>query len=346
VVTANANGTINSTPTASRRIVDSVVHHMHIDGGVPLAQIDVAGLYAIQQSITPAGNGYFDGSFDDVDVSLGERIKAMCNVGRILVSREGTQWTFVREEAKQFPVATFDRRTTGTDDYTLTISPSQQKAYDSIELEWYDIAESNKKRTLRVKWNSTTGLPELGYGARPQKIQLTGCSSYEQALDRAEMEMRRIVYQRKQVRDIALADANFVWRGDRVRWVDVADVHSSNGEILDVNGTTYTTSEECVFDVGVVYKACVTDVDGYSSAFVTATARTDGKNGFVASGLPAVTIANGSTVRLGSRYILVKESAVSSNDFILASKTPNEDGTVQVEMVQYDSRIYDRTLST
>ena len=64
----------------------------------------------------------------------------MCNAGRILVSREGTQWTFVREEAKPYPVATFDRRTTGRDDYTLTISPSQQKAYDSIELEWYDIA--------------------------------------------------------------------------------------------------------------------------------------------------------------------------------------------------------------
>ena len=68
-----------------------------------------------------------------------------------------------------YPVATFDRRTTGRDDYTLTISPSQQKAYDSIELEWYDIEESNKKRTLRVKWNSSTGLPELGYGSRPQR---------------------------------------------------------------------------------------------------------------------------------------------------------------------------------
>ena len=90
-----------------------------------------------------------------------------------------------------------------------------------------------------------------------------------------------------------------------------------------------------------MYKVCITDADGYSSSFVTATARTDGKNGFIAAGLPAPILANGTTIRLGSRYVLVKESAVSSNDYILASKTPNEDGTVQIELVQYDSRIYD-----
>ena len=49
VITCNADGTVNYTLSESRRICDAVVHHMHIDAGVPLSKIDVAGLYAIQE---------------------------------------------------------------------------------------------------------------------------------------------------------------------------------------------------------------------------------------------------------------------------------------------------------
>lgn len=345
VITCNADGSVNYTLSESRRICDSVVHHMHIDAGVPLSRIDVAGLYAIQQSITPAELGYFDGTFDDADVSLGDRVQAMCNAGRILVNREGSKWVFIRDEAQPYPVATFDRRTTANSDFSLTISPTNNGGKDSVQLQWVDSEDSNNKKFINLKWDNANGVPMFGYGDNPQQIELNGCTNYAQALDRAELEMRKIVYLRNSVNDVSLNDAEYVWRGERVRWVDVADVSAGSGEVLSVDGTKYKTSEECVFDGVSVYKVCITDEHGYSSPFVTATPRTDGVNGFVASGLPAAVIRNHDDVQLGSRYLLVKEAEIGRHDFVLSSKTPNNDGTFNIELAQYDDRVYLRSLT-
>lgn len=345
VITCNADGTVNYTLSESRRICDSVVHHMHIDAGVPLSKIDVAGLYAIQESITPAEFGYFDGTFDDADVSLGDRVKAMCNAGRILVNREGSKWVFIRDEAQAYPVATFDRRTTANGDFSLTISPTNSGGKDSVQVQWVDSEDSNTKKYIRLKWDDTNNVPMFGYGASPLQVEITGCTNYAQALDRAELEMRKIVYLRNSVSDVSLNDAEYVWRGERVRWVDVADVSAGSGEVLDVDGSKYTTSEECAFDGVSVYKVCITDEYGYSSAFVTATPRMDGVNGFIATGLPSAVIRNHDDIQLGSRYLLVKESEVGRHDFVLSSKTPNNDGTFNVELAQYDDRVYLRSLT-
>ena len=345
VITCNADGTVNYTLSESRRICDAVVHHMHIDAGVPLSRIDVAGLYAIQESITPVELGYFDYSFDDADVALGDRVKAMCDAGRILVNREGSKWVFIRDESQPYPVATFDRRTTANGDFSLTISPTNNGGKDSVQLQWVDSEDSNTKKFIRLKWDDANNVPMFGYGANPQQIELNGCTNYAQALDRAELEMRKIVYLRNSVIDVSLNDAEYVWRGERVRWVDVADVSAGSGEVLAVDGTKYTTSEECVFDGVSAYKVCITDEHGYSSTFVTATPRTDGVNGFVASGLPAAVIRNHEDIQLGSRYLLVKEAEIGRHDFVLSSKTPNNDGTFNIELAQYDDRVYLRSLT-
>lgn len=318
---------------------------MHIDAGVPISKIDVAGLHAIQESIDPPELGYFDFSFDDADVALGDRVQAMCNAGRILVNREGSKWVFIRDEAQPYPVATFDRRTTANGDFSLTISPTNSGGKDSVQLQWVDSEDSNTKKFIRLKWDDVNSAPMFGYGANPLQIELNGCTSYAQALDRAELEMRKIVYLRNSVNDVSLNDAEYVWRGERVRWVDVADVSAGSGEVLVVDGTKYTTSEECVFDGVSAYKVCITDEHGYSSAFVTATPRTDGVNGFVASGLPAAVIRNHDDIQLGSRYLLVKEAEIGRHDFVLSSKTPNNDGTYNIELAQYDDRVYLRSLT-
>ncbi|MGL4752167.1 MAG: host specificity factor TipJ family phage tail protein [Aeromonadaceae bacterium] len=348
VITANGDGTINNTLTKSRRICDSVAHHMIVDGGVSPSKIDLKGLVDIQNSITPASFGYFDYTFDDVNVPLGDRITTMCDVGRILVNREGSKYVFVRDEAQSAPVAVFDRRTTAGDEYNLTISPTNTDGKDCVQVEWVDVDDSNTKRYINVSWDSALNKPKHGYGINARKVTLNGCSSYEQALDRAELEMRKLVYQREYVTDTALNDAEYTWRGDRVRWIDVADVGVSSGEIVgyDAANGIYYTSEECDFsDELAQYKVAITDQYGYASAFVTAT-EVAGKNKAFQAGAGAPIIADGITTQLGSRFFLVKSTEVDRHDFILASKRPNGDGTFSIELVQYDSRIYERTLTS
>lgn len=348
VISVNSDGTINNTLAKSRRICDSVAHHMIIDGNVSPSKIDLKGLVDIQNAITPASFGYFDYTFDDANVPLGDRITTMCDVGRILVNREGSKYVFVRDEAQSAPVAVFDRRTTAGAEYNLTISPTNTDGKDCVQVEWVDVNDSNTKRYINVSWDSTLNKPKHGFGYNARKVTLNGCSNYEQALDRAELEMRKIVYQREFVTDTALNDAEYTWRGDRVRWIDVADVGVSSGEIVGydaVNGIYYT-GEECDFsDALAQYKVAITDQYGYASAFVTAFAVT-GKNKAFEASAGAPVISDGITTQLGSRFFLVKSTEVDKHDFILASKRPNGDGTFSIELVQYDSRIYERTLTS
>ncbi|MGL5155502.1 MAG: host specificity factor TipJ family phage tail protein, partial [Aeromonas veronii] len=348
VITVNGDGTINNTITKSRRICDSVAHHMIVDGSVSPSKIDLKGLVYIQNTITPASFGYFDYTFDDANVPLGDRITTMCDVGRILVNREGSKYVFVRDEAQSAPVAVFDRRTTAGAEYNLTISPTNTDGKDCVQVEWVDVDDSNTKRYINVSWDSTLNKPKHGYGINARKVTLNGCSNYEQALDRAELEMRKLVYQREYVTDTALNDAEYTWRGDRVRWIDVADVGVSSGEVVgyDYFNGIYYTSEECDFsDPSAQYKVAITDQYGYASAFDTAYA-VDGNNKAFQSLAETPVIADGITTQLGSRFLLVKSTEVDKHDFILASKRPNGDGTFSIELVQYDSRIYERTLTS
>lgn len=348
VITVNSDGTIINTLSKSRRICDSVAHHMIVDGSVSPSKIDLKGLVDIQNSITPASFGFFDYTFDDANVPLGDRITTMCDVGRILVNREGSKYVFVRDEAQSAPVAVFDRRTTAGSEYNLTISPTNTDGKDCVQVEWVDVDDSNTKRYINVSWDSALNKPKHGYGINARKVTLNGCSNYEQALDRAELEMRKLVYQREYVTDTTLNDAEYTWRGDRVRWIDVADVGVSSGEVVgyDAANGIYYASEECDFsDALAQYKVAITDQYGYASAFVAAAAVSGNKKAFQASaGAPI--IADGITTQLGSRFLLVKSTEVDKHEFILASKRPNGDGTFSIELVQYDSRIYERTLTS
>ena len=348
VISVNSDGTINNTLAKSRRICDSVAHHMIIDGNVSPSKIDLKGLVDIQNSITPESFGFFDYTFDDANVPLGDRVTTMCDVGRILVNREGSKYVFVRDEAQSAPVAVFDRRTTAGAEYNLTISPTNTDGKDCVQVEWVDVNDSNTKRYINVSWDSALNKPKHGFGYNARKVTLNGCSNYEQALDRAELEMRKIVYQREFVTDTALNDAEYTWRGDRVRWIDVADVGVSSGEVVgydSINGICYT-SEECDFsDEMAQYKVAFTDQYGYASAFVSASAVAGNNKAFQSNSVAPV-IADGITTQLGSRFFLVKATEVDKHDFILASKRPNGDGTFSIELVQYDSRIYERTLTS
>lgn len=346
VITVNDDGTINNTLSKSRRIVDSMAHHMIVDGNVSPAKIDLKGLAEIQNSITPESFGYFDYTFDDANVPLGDRVTTMCDVGRISVNREGSKYVFVRDEDQDAPVATFDRRTTYGQEYTLTISPTNTDGKDCVQVEWVDVDNSNTKKYINVSWDGALNKPKHGYGYNARKVTLNGCSNYEQALDRAELEMRKIVYQRQYVTDTALNDAEYTWRGDRVRWIDVADVSVASGEIVGYDATSgiYYTSEDCYLEDDTEYRVAITDEAGYASSFVAAEIVSGNKKAFKAiAGAPI--IANGFDVLLGSRFMIVKSTEVDKHDFILSSKRPNGDGTFSIELVQYDSRIYERTLT-
>lgn len=329
------------TLQASRSFADAVLHSYEIVAGQDRSKLDVDGLYAISDSLSDTRLGRFDFSFDDVDISLGQRLQTICNAARVSVYKDGGIWRFTREESRPFPVAQFDRRTLASGDYQLQSRSALPSSFNGVELEYVDPVK-NKKSFIKLKITGS-GI-ETGISSRPYKIQLAGCRDPFQAMNRAHLEARRIIYQRDTVKDTVLGDPTMASFGDMVRWIDSYDVAVNDGEILDVQvipgGYRFLTSEPIKWEVGKVFRATITDESGLVSTPAIAVERPDNKNGFDANIVGWYT-ANDGVNQLGSRYLVTTEQEEDAALFVITNKSPGDDGTVGIEMSQYDERMFE-----
>lgn len=341
---------IVSTLNPSRSFSDAVLHSFVVIAGRDASELDLEELYSIDASIKSSNErlGWFDFSFDDMDISLGQRLQTICNAARVTVFRDGLKWRFVREEKKPIISAQFDARNLANDDTggTLQYRGHLPTSYDGVELEWVDATDTNddgtdKKAYIRLRVDATSKLILEEGAVRPYKLQLAGCRNKDQALNRAQLEARRLIYQRTAVEDVALSDANMVQRGDRVRWADVYDEAVASGEILQISRNVFTTSETLIFEAGTAYKVSITDQYGYPSQWITATPVSGNSSAFQADFTGAYT-ADNITAMLGSRFILTPSVASDPMDFVLTEKSPGDDPTqIKISLTQYNERMFD-----
>jgi hypothetical protein len=344
----NGNVVVHS-PRASRDFADAVLHSFINIANRRGEQLDIESLYAIGDSIKQSNErlGWFDFSFDDKDISLGQRLQTICNAARVTVFRDGLKWRFTRDEKKDFVAAQFDARNLANDNDsgTLQFKGHLPTSYDGVELEWVDSSDTNqdgtdKKAYIRLRIDAVNKKIIVEPASRPLKIQLAGCRNYDQAMNRAQLEARRLIYQRRYVEDTALSDAWIVQIGDRVRWADVYDEAISNGEILEINGDVFTTSETLAFEKGVNYRVSITDKYGYPSEWLTVAGVSGQKNAFTADFSTAFTADNINSM-LGSRFILVPAVATAPQEFILTGKPSGDDPLkIKISLAQYDERMY------
>lgn len=345
------NGTqVVNTINPSRDFADAVLHSFVVIAGRSSNELDLDELYSISAPIKSRNErlGWFDFSFDDMDISLGQRLQTICNAARVSVFRDGLKWRFNREEKKDFISAQFDARNLANSDDggTLQYKGQLPTSFDGVELEWVDASDTNddgtdKKAYIRLRVDAANKQILEEGAVRPNKIQLAGCRNKDQAMNRAQLEARRLIYQRTAVDDIALSDANIVQLGDRVRWADVYDEAVASGEILQISGNVFTTSETLIFDATQTYKVSITDQYGYPSQWITAIPVNGNNIAFQADFSKAYT-ADNITAMLGSRFILTPSVASDPMDFILVEKSPGDDPTqIKISLAQYDERMFE-----
>lgn len=328
----------------SRSFADAVLHQFVSVYRRDPQQLDLDSLYQIDRHLKSFNErlGYFDFSFDDIDISLGQRIETICNAARVYVYRDGQKWRFARNEEKLRPVAMFNSLNLVNNDTGATIQKksSLPSTYDGVQVEYVDSSKDRARGTdkksyinLRVINNQIV----KGFACRPNKIELSGCRNYEQAMDRAQLEIRRLIYERTFIEDEVLNDANFVDKGDLVLWSDTYDETIVSGEIIRIENNTFYVDQTLSLDKNKSYRVAITDRGGYPSNWVNIASHN--QNSFTAN-YNAGYVADNINIQMGSLFIITETINGEPTEFILTKKQFNN-GAYRVSLTNYDSRIYE-----
>lgn len=310
---------VDYTLRPSRSFADAVLHTWLITAGESERNIDIDGLYRIYDSLPDERLGYFDYTFDDEDISLGQRIETICNVARVTAYFDNAVLTFSREQSSEFPMTTFSRSNITGNDMKISYDMSMPSGYDGIELEYVEPVR-NKKDYIRFRVDEI-GITE-GISRTPNKIVLQGCRNRYQALDRALLEANRLIHQRTSISLTTLADGGNVYPSDMVLIADTYDSNQQAGYITERKGEVFTTSEKIKFDDEMwVY---LTDSMGYTTQKFKAEPRQDTDFGFIAS-VPEdieLNLYDGYRVQSPSRYVIATSVETDNIKWVVTDKRP------------------------
>lgn len=337
-----------STLSASRNFARSMAHVWTI-ADKPIGELDTTALAAINTAIGETSALLrFDGSLDDADMSLGERLQLIANHARCSVWRDGTKWTVTREQRRTVPEIQLDyRNLDARGESSIGYAAHLPASNDGIELTYVDEADQAKKTYVRLDVSS--GAVVDGVSSNPKKISLLGCTTLTQAANRAQLEARRLLYERTTVTDTALGDAGQLGLGALVRWVDphdfAGDADLQAGEVLAISGTTIQASEPLHWQGGTSGRILFTGVDGLPiAAPVMCTPGATDTEVILASAPAGLFLADADR-QCGSRYAfaagLTEAEMEAAALFVVRSARPAANGSVSLTMTSYDDRMFD-----
>lgn len=329
----------------SRNFARAMAHIWTIAGN-DIAGLDTDALQAINADLGETSPLLrFDGSLDDADMSLGERLQYVANTARCVVWRDGTKWTATRDQARPYPELQLDYRNLAAGgDSTISYAAHLPATNDGVEIEYVDELTQSKKSYIRL--NISTGSPVSGAVSNPRKVKLQGCTTQTQAENRARLEARRLIYQRVSVSDTALADAGGLGIGALVRWIDPNDFAGDDGlqagEVLAISGNVIATSEPIGWKGQSSGRIMFTGQDGRQVG--TTQLCYPVANGVQVAALPAGVYVRDGARQLGSRYAfavgLTQAEIEAAGLYTVTEIRPAADGTVSLSLAQYDQRIY------
>ena len=334
-----------NTLIATQSFADAVAYTLIVTGNETTDTVDLDELYGIYEGLSDSELGEFSYTFDDADLSKGERVSNICNAVRVVSYHDGIKWRFSRDEVKTVRSALFNRRSTIGNQSKQSWQPQRSDDSDSVRVIYVDDDDNTEAYIDRAFDTDTGEILEDEIGVNLKEINLIGCRNITQATNRADLEIRRLAYQRRSVTETTYRDSLNIELLDLIGWVDVNDTEMFDGEIMGINGDEYDTTERFIPEDGESYVVFVTDSEGYPSNTVVCTARDDTEFGFTATGISGAYIASGDQ-QIGSRYFIANSDDLNASNFTMTSRTPNNDGTVTVELAEYRTEMYEKDSTT
>lgn len=323
----------------SRNLADAVMFVWSEFHGLDFELLDLDELYTIVDSL-PVGFETFDYTFDDTSVSVGEKLDIILNVGRIQKYWDGKKVRFWRDEKVNFNSAMLSRADIASESersYSVSRSSFVAGEYDSVQVEYVN-REINKKAYIYRSFDSVGNIINVS-GSNPKTVNLIGCQDELSAINRAEIEIRRMLYQRWNLSDTFMDSQRFLGKGDVVLYNEVYEGGSAfGGEIQAVSSGTATVREELNLSSGTSYYVYYTNMHGDVIGPQTLTGFTS--NSFTCADLSEAYVYGDEDSQMGSRYYITEVNDSINRQWRVINRE-SSGYNVQVNLVNYDERIYE-----
>lgn len=339
--------TLTTTTLGESRNFARAMAHLWCVAGGNIAEIDTAKLATINTALGETSPLLrFDGTLDDADMSLGERLQRIAFTARCELWRDGSMWTVTRTQAQTTPDMQLDyRNLSSRGDSVIAYAAHLPASFNGVEIEYTDEITQASKAYVRL--NIASGAVVVGTPTNPQRIKMPGCATTAQATNRAHIEARRLLYQRTTVSDTALSDACSLGLGSLVRWIDPNDFAGDDGlqagEVMSITGTLITTSEPLDWRSETTGRMYFTGVDGLPlGAPIVVTPHVSG--GVTLASVPGGLFRRSDARQCGSRYAFgpgLTEAEIEAAGLYVATRVaPNGDATVSIALAAYDERMF------
>jgi hypothetical protein len=334
-----ATGEVDYTLRRSRSGADHILHEYVSVFGKSPDDLDLDALYDIYDNLSDPRLGYFDWTFDDLNVSLGQRIQTIANAARIYLIPTGSKYTFRRDELQLAPSTILTRRDIAKNrTYKYSYKPQMNSDRDSVRVEYVD-SSNNTKAFIELRYDETSGQFVEGVGSNPLKIELPCCKEEYNAMNRAQLEIRKLYYLRENISDTFLTgNANLIEQGELIRYEEVYNDSVIGGEVRSFNGAVINLSEGVPDGSDLVFEFVNTSGRKSDQLTFTKTGPKQITLNSVPSGMFQPTVNNAK----GSSYIISTTTTLSELEYIAGAPSYSNDGkTVQLTLNKHDSRVYD-----
>lgn len=299
---------------------------------LPDAQVDIAGIYALQSQLDALDGGQQGlialalDQEQDVDAELAQ----VADVVRAVVYRVGRKVFVARDVKTAARIALFNGRTKSSDAESVGVRFKSDDDHDAVTVPWVDEGSGWKYREYQY--------PE---GLKSNVLRLSAqCANWAQAWRRAVFEWNKLRYRREQITVPVTEDGRICRPGDVVNITDdLANLAIVAGEVIYVDGLVLTLDKEASFALPGGYTLLVRDVNGQAVDFIPVTA-VAGTSNKVQLGRAAVVTLKGRDEALGTLYALYANSNATVRPWLLTAVEASG-AYVQLTGSNYTDRVYD-----